>query len=180
MDRRAPFNLIVTHYPGYDNYVIVKNQIRQVVEDARVIDSRQSLMLLQVDDPYKAVELIRENIRGETPILRVIPVDAVTDVYIDRVAKTVKEIFTRKVSKDSTFKIEIDGRLYSMKEGEIMPLHTIEAIEQIAAPIDNPVNLKSPDYIVYIKTVRLFRATELASITVCKPDEILRYAGEPR
>lgn len=171
------FNMIITHYPGYDNYVLARTQLQQALENMQIIDSRQSLMLIRVDDPYKSIEIIREKIRGETPILRVIPVDAITDVYIDRVAKTVKEIFYSKVPRDSSFKIEIDGRLFMSKEGEVIPLHTIEAIEHIASFIDNPVNVRNPEYIVYIKTMRLYRVTELATITICKPNQILRYTA---
>lgn len=171
------FNLIITHYPGYDNYVLARNQLQQVLSDIQIIDSRQSLMLAYVDDPYKSIEIIRERIRGETPLLRVIPVDAITDVYIDRVAKKVIELFYSKASKDHSFKIEIDGKLFINKEGEVIPLHTIEAIEQIASLIDNPVNVKNPDYLIYIKTIKLYRVTELAAITVCKPNEILRYSA---
>jgi tRNA acetyltransferase TAN1 len=175
--QRMLFNLIVTNYPGYDNYVLAKTQLQQALENIQIIDSRQSLMLILVDDPYRSIEIIREKIRGETPLLRVIPVDAITDVYVDRVAKAVKEVFSSKVPKDNTFKVEIDGRLFMSKEGEVIPLHTMEAIEQIASLIDNPVNVRNPDYLVYIKTLRLYRVTELATITVCKPNQILRYAA---
>lgn len=135
------------------------------------------MMLAYVDDPYKGVEILKEKIRGDTPLLRVIPVDAVTDVYIDRVARKVKEIFDSKVPKGSSFKIEIDGRLFMSKEGEVIPLHTREAIEHIASLIDNPVDVRTPAYLIYVKTLRLYRVTKLATITVCQPNQILRYSA---
>jgi len=174
------FNLIVTHYPGYDNYVIVRSQLQQVLERVEIVDSHQSLILARVDDPYKSVEVIRERIRGETPILRVIPVDSVTDVYVDRVAAKVKELFDAKVPANSSFKVEIDGRLFAMKEGEIVPLHTREAIEIIAGLISNPVDVKNPDFLAYVKTVKLYRVNDFAAVTVCKPSSILRYAAGGR
>lgn len=156
---------------------MARNQLQQVLPDLRVIDSQQSLFLAVVSDPYDAVKLIRERITGNTPMLRVIPVDAVTSVDIAEVAQAVHDVFYRKASREDSFKVEVDGRLYAVEEGRRRLLHTREAIEYIASFIDNPVRLKDPDYLVYIKTLRVYGALPLAAITVCRPSDIIRYAA---
>ena len=74
--------------------------------------------------------------------------------------------------------IRVDGRLYRRSNGNVVRLHTSEAIEYIASFIDRPVNLKRPDWVIYVKAVRLYRTTELASITVARPDQIVSLARE--
>lgn len=174
--KKDPFNLIVTHYPGYDNYVVVREKLRKVLEDSRIVDTSQSIILLLVNDPYAAVEKLRSSDISSSPILRIIPVDAVTDVFVDRIKDAVHEVFQKKASPNETFKIKIDGRVYKRGEGEVERIHRSEAIDYIAKGLDNPVNLDNPDWLIYIKTLRIYRATELASITVCRPSQILSFA----
>ncbi len=175
---RKPFNLIVTHYPGYDNFVVVKNQLNDVLGEIRVVDSSQSILLALVDDPYKAVERIKNSGLKDTPILRVIPVDEVVDVYVDRVAEVSRRLLLSKSSEGESFRIRLDGRLYEYANGEIRKLHRDEAIRIIARDIDRPVNLTSPDWIIYVKVIKMYRVTELASITVCKPNQILSFSRQ--
>ncbi|MGC9186988.1 MAG: hypothetical protein ACP5GN_04810 [Fervidicoccaceae archaeon] len=174
--RKDPFNLIVTHFPGYDNYVVVREKLKKVLEDSRIVDTSQSVILLLVNDPYESVEKLRKSELSSSPVLRVIPVDAVTDVFVDRIRDAVHEIFRRKASPSETFKIKIDGRVYRRGEGEIERIHRSEAIDFIAKGLDNPVNLNEPDWLIYIKTLRMYRATELASITICRPSQIISFA----
>lgn len=175
--RKDPFNLIVTHYPGYDNYIVVREKLRKVIEDAKIIDTSQSVILLLAVDPYEAVEKIKNSQEfSSSPILRVIPVDAVTDVFVDRIKEAVHDIFKMKAHAGESFRIKIDGRVYKRGQGEVVRLHRSEAIEFIAQGLDNPVNLEKPDWLIYIKTLRLYRATELASITVSRPEQILSFA----
>ncbi len=175
--RKQPFNLIVTHYPGYDNFVVARSQLHEILEDMRVVDSSQSIMLILVKDPYEAIEKIRSSGLKDTPILRVIPVDNVVDVYVDRIAKSVHELLLSKSKPNESFMIKIDGKVYKYSNGEITRIHRSEAIDIIAKGIDRPVNLSSPDWLVYIKTVRMYRATELAAVTVCRPNQILSFSS---
>ncbi len=173
---RDPFNLIITHYPGYDNYIVARQQVTQALPEATIVDTSQSIMLVRVPDPYQAVEVLRSEIRGDTPLLRIIPVDTVTDVYIDRVAPKAREITLRKSKPEESFAIKLDGRLYAREGNEIRRLGSREAIDLIAEGIDRPVNLTSPHWLVYVKVIRLYRVTELASITVARPHQIHSYA----
>lgn len=176
---REPFNLIVTHYPGYDNYAVVRHQLAEVLENHEIVDTSQSIMFLLVEDPYQAVEILRERLPKDTPILRIIPVDAVVDVYVERIGPKARDILYRNSSNEKeTFMIRVDGRLYRRSNGNVVRLHTSEAIEYIASFIDRPVNLKRPDWVIYVKAVRLYRTTELASITVARPDQIVSLARE--
>ena len=173
---RKPFNLIVTHYPGYDNFIVVKNQLHEILDDIRVVDSSQSILLALVNDPYKAVDIIRNSGLKDTPILRVIPVDEVVDVYVDRVADVSRKLLMEKSREGESFRIRLDGKLYEYANGEVRRLHRDEAIRIIAKDIDRPVNLTSPDWIIYIKVLKMYRVTELASVTVCRPDQILSFS----
>lgn len=174
--RKEPFNLIITHYPGYDNYVVVREQLKNLFDSIKIVDTSQSIILAIVDDPYSAVERIKSSGIKETPILRVIPVDAVTDVFVDRIKQAVHELIEKKVKPEETFKIKIDGRVYRRGEGSVERIHRDEAIKMIAENIHNPVNLKNPDWLVYVKTLRIYRSTELASISVCRPWNIISFA----
>ena len=173
---KEPFNLIITHYPGYDNFVVVREQLRSLLDDIRIIDTSQSIILALVKDSYASVDLIKESGLSETPILRVIPVDKIVDVYVDRVAESVKSLVNEKIGEKESFMIKIDGRLYERIEDAVKRLHKSEAISIIADGINRPVNLNAPDWLIYIKTVRLYRVTELATVTVCKPNYILSFA----
>ena len=173
---RDPFNLIITHYPGYDNYIVARQQLAQVLPEITIVDTSQSLILAQVPNPYEAVEVLKREIKGDTPLLRIIPVDAVVDVYIDRVAPKAREILHSKSRPGESFAIKLDGRLYAREGMETRRLRTQEAIEMIAEGIERPVNLSNPHWLVYIKVIRLYRVTELASITVARPFQIHSYA----
>jgi len=168
--------LIVTHYPGYDNYSVARHQVAEVLERATVVDSGPSIFFLLVDDPYKAVSLLREKLPRETPILRVVPVDAVVDVFVDRVGATARDVLYSKSKPEEAFAVKLDGRLYARSEGSVKRLSTMEAVVRIASYIERPVRLKNPDWLVYVKTVKLYRTTELASITVARPQDILSFA----
>ena len=168
------FNLIVTHLPGRENYITVLEQLKRILGDELiVVDSRQSLISLKVRDPYRAVNELLRKLPGATPILRIIPVDTVTDAYIHRIAEVVHHLVERKVPKDASIKISIDGHPYDVVDGDFRLLHKSEAIEVIARGIKRKVNLSKPDWIIYVKIVRLRGGTELAAVTVCRPDEIV-------
>ncbi|MEM1619339.1 MAG: THUMP domain-containing protein [Fervidicoccaceae archaeon] len=173
--KRAPFNLIVTHYPGYDNYVAARHQLFDVLGRAMVVDDTSySIMLLLVDDPYEAVEKIKRDLPVATPVLRVVPVDAVVDVYVDRVGPAARDkLYEKSRDERETFAVRVDGRLYERGEGGvIVRLSTPEAVRAVASYIDRPVNLSSPDWLVYVKTVRMYKSTNLAAVTVARPDQI--------
>lgn len=177
MPSRPLFNLIVTHEPGYENYVLARAQIRDILgSDMRVVDTSQSIMLLRVSDPFEAVRRISEELPGSTPVLRVVPVEEVVEPTVQRVAGTVERLAS-KIPEGETFKIRIDGHLYDDKGGVWERVSRREAIDVIAERVDRPVNLSEPQWLVYVKVVRLWRGDEFAAVVVARPDQIFSTHG---
>ena len=167
------FNLIITHEPGRDNYYWALSQVREILgPDISVIYSRQSLIFIKVQKPHEAAQKIRESLRGSaTPIYRVIPIDAVVDPLIDSV-RSVVENLAKKIPKDKTFRITLQGHLYGLDESRrFVRLHTVDSIKILADKIDRRVDLSNPDWIVFIKVV-VIRNREFAAIAVLENKEM--------
>ncbi len=178
---RRPFNLIVTHEPGYENFLLAKQQVLEILGEASIIDTAQSIMLLRVDDPYKAAKMIAEGIPESTPILRAVPVDEVVEPTTRKVGETVGRLAEERIPPTSTFRIKLDGYLYRDMGGVWQRLHKQEAIEEIARHVDRPVNLSKPDWLIYIKVVRMHGGWEYAAIMVAPPSSIFsRFGGGSR
>jgi len=170
------FNLIVIHEPGVDNYSWVRNYIKQLLGDkVRYVSAYQSVILYLVDEPHTAAKLIRESVgSSSTPIIRVIPVDYVTDPEVGKVVEAVKSLST-KIPPNETFRITLEGHLYRVSgEGFLERMHTIEAIRELASYVDRPVNLDNPQWIIYIRVVKFRRIMRRAAISLLKPEELRR------
>jgi len=174
------FNLIVTHEPGLDNYRWARNQLRQLLgESIRYVGSYQSVILYDVDeDPHEVATRLRNTLKGSgTPIIRIIPIDYVSDPYINDVAEVVKGLAT-KLPEGASFRITLEGHLYYRGEdGKLRRMHTLDSIKELAKYVDNPVNLENPQYVVYVKVVRYFRGRRKAGISLVKPEEISRVSS---
>lgn len=165
------FNLMITHEPGPENYRYVLSILRDILGDYRVVDAGTAVILVRVDDPYGAVKELGKH-RGELSIIyRVIPIDKVVDPYVEDVAEEATKLAEEKIPRDKTYRVSLRGRLY-WKETR-MPAHTMDAIKIIAEKIDRIVSLTHPDYVVYIRSVRLYHRRRVATITVTTPDNIL-------
>ncbi len=173
------FNLIVTHEPGLDNYRWARNQMRQIVgEGLRYVTSYQSVILYDVDsDPHEVAGEVRESLKGVgTPIIRVIPVDAVAEPFIEEVVDVLKDLAPR-LPEGKAFRVTLEGHLYIKgEEGPVRRLHTAESVREIAKIFSNPVNLENPEYVVYVKVVRYFRRRRKAAVSILKPSELKRVA----
>lgn len=170
------FNLIVIHEPGLDNYSWARNQVRQVLGfDAVLVDAYQSVLLYKYKgDPHEGAAKLREALKGSgTPIIKAIPVDAITDPLIDKVVEAVKELVPR-IPEGAKFRITLEGHLYDIGERGLRRLHWYDAVKEVAEYIDRPVDLENPEYVLYIKVVRWRRVTRKAAITVAKPEEVTR------
>ncbi len=163
----VPFNLIVTHLPGYPNKRDAIRQLSWLLDDIEIVDSRPNILLAKVPDPDSAVASLRRSLPENTPILRIIPVHAVAYPKVESVRPVVHELLRKQ--PQGSFAIKLDGHLYD-SEGRMM--HKVDAITVIADGIDRPVRLKKPDILVYIKVVR-YRRSYLAAIYVGKPEGIL-------
>jgi len=169
---RGPFNLIVTHLPGWPNARDAERQLYWLLRDVEVVYRAPNIILARVPDPRDAVARLRRALPRETPILRVIPVDEVVYPRVDEVREAVHRLLGE--APEGSFAIKLDGHLYG-EEGE--RLHKIDAIRIIAEGLDRPVNLSDPDVLVYIKVVR-YRGGYLAAIYVGPPDGILSVVKE--
>ncbi|MCD6300597.1 MAG: hypothetical protein J7L82_00825, partial [Staphylothermus sp.] len=122
-------------------------------------------------DPYEVIEKLSEHKDKLSIIYRVIPIDKVVDPYVEIVAEEVAGLVEERIPQDRTYRINLRGRLY-WKETR-MPAHTMDAIKVIAEKINRPVSLTHPDYVVYIRSVKLYHRKRVATITVTEPSRIL-------
>ncbi len=180
MELRRLFNLIVAHEPGYYASREAMRIIRSILGRVRLFAAPQSLLLLNVDQPYSAVARLASNIPANSVILRAIPLDAVTTPYLRDVDKTLKTVIERKglIGNDKTFAIRIEGHLVDEETGR--RLHKEEAIKVLAKGISMPVNLDSPDILMLIKVVRASRGLYYAGIMVAPPCAIYSKAKNER
>ena len=170
---RNLFNIIITHLPGYSNFIATKAQLRDILgDDFIIVDSRQSIIFGRVSEPYKAIDILARSLSSTTPILKIIPVDEVTDARLESIIESVKKLCV-KIPVSASFAIRIHGHPYRIVEGEYVRLHRDEAIREIAEYIDRKVNLSNPEWIIYIRITKLYGATELAAITVAPSDKII-------
>jgi len=171
------FNLMVTHEPGPENYRYVLSVLRDILDNYVVVDAATAVILLRVDDPYKAIEKLKQHKEELNLIYRIIPIDTIANPYVEDVAEKAAELAEEKIPPDKTYRVTLRGRLYWQTR---MPAHSSDAVRIIAEKIDRPVSLTHPDYVVYIRSVRLYHRRRVATITVTTPDNILALAsGKP-
>jgi tRNA acetyltransferase TAN1 len=170
------FNLIVAHEPGYYASREAMRTIRSVLGAVRLFAAPQSLLLLSVDDPYKAVAKLARELTDDSVILRAIPLDAVSSPYLDDVDKTVKKTLQEKYGSKNgkTFAIRLEGHLVDNESGRL--LHKDEAIRYLAKGIELPVNLDNPDILILVKIVRASKGLYYAGIMVAPPCSIYSRA----
>lgn len=161
------FNLIVTHLPGPEGKRRAIWTLKQLLPDLSIVDSKPNILLCTVEDPLKAVEVLRSSLPPKTTILRVIPVLDVRSVKVSDVKSSVENLIAK--TEGGSFAIRLDGHLED-ERGRLMSRR--ESIEIIASGIDRRVNLRNPDVLVYIKVVKLGRRW-VAAIYVGKPSNII-------
>lgn len=165
------FNVVITHEQGLDNYRFIASRLRRTGLDYVIVDKGPSIILLRVEDPYKAVEILRNPVKEIPVIYRVIPVDAVVDPYVEAVARKAGELAETKIPADKTFRVTLHGRLYWAETR--LPVHTMDAVRLIAHNINRQVSLTRPDYVVYVRSIKLYHRRRYATITVTTPDMII-------
>ena len=172
------FNLIVTHEPGRDNYRYVDSVLNQYVEGLILVDVAPAIILYRTSDPYKVVEELKKHRSELQLVYRVIPVDIVVEPYVETVAEESSRLAIERIPEDNTYRVTLHGRLYWRETHS--PAHTMDAIHLIAKKIPRKVSLSNPDYVVYIRSVKLYRRRRVATITVTKPENILSLvSGKP-
>ncbi len=154
------FNLIVSHLPGWHNSRHALEELRRILGHIQVFDTPHSLILLRVDNPFSAVEILRKALNPPTVILRAIPLTTVTYPYVEYVAEIVEAYARRIIPHNKSFAIKLEGYLYAKDSGK--RLHKKEAINIIAENIDRRVDLSHPDFLILVKVVKVHRAQRYA------------------
>ena len=169
------FNLIVIHEPGIENYQRVRNAIKQVLGPKVVyVYSYQSVILYKcLEDPRDCAETVRNCVKGSgLPVIKVIPVDRVSRAEIKAVREAVREI-ARRIPEGSTFRVTLQGHVDREESGYLVELSSDEAVREIAKEVDRPVNLTKPDWVVYVRVIKV-GFIKVAAISLLKPEELRR------
>ncbi len=171
------FNLIITHEQGGENYRAVLSELRRLLGDLTVVDTGPSVILAKVPDPYKAVDTLRG--AALSPLIyRVVPVDVVLDPFVEVVAEEAGRLAEEKIPVDKTYRVTLHGRLYWRETR--LPAHTSDAIRVIAERVKRQVSLTHPDYVVYVRCVKLYHRRRLATLTVAPVEKFLSLkSGKP-
>jgi len=163
------FNVIVTLEPSRENIDWAFSQINSCVGTSYVIVRvRSSLILLSVADPYKFWFDVKKCVYGkDTPLHRVIPVDAVVDPLIDRVAEKAQQYALARIPENATYRITLHGKVFTVDDrGRLIKMHSTDAIRIVAEKINRKVDLDNPDWVVYIRTVNIRRWRSVIAISV--------------
>ncbi|WP_440059344.1 hypothetical protein ACSU1N_06050 [Thermogladius sp. 4427co] len=172
------FNLLITHEQGGENYRAVVSSLRRIIGDLVVVDTGPSIILARVEDPYKAIEVLKSSGEISPLVYRIVPIDLVLDPFVEIVAEEAGRLAGEKIPEDKTYRITLHGRLYWRETR--MPAHTSDAISVIAERIKRKVSLTKPDYIVYIRCVKLYHRRRLATLTVASSDKFISLkSGKP-
>jgi len=168
---KMEFNLIITYEPGRENRDWVFQQLNACIGCTYIIVKvRPSLILLKVEEPYRVWFNIKRCLyQKDTAIHRVIPVDEVVDPLVDKVSRKVVKYVEERIPPDASYRITLHGHLYRVDErGRLVREHTMDAIRAIASNIDRRVDLKHPEWTVYIRTVPVHRWFFVAALSVAK------------
>ncbi len=167
----AWFNLIVTHMPGYHMRRAAVDDLERVVGRVMVVWARQNVVYAVVPDARAAVEALRARLTPKTPILRVIPIDEVVRPRVEEVRMAVHRLLAAR--PPGSVAVRIEGYL----SGPGGPMHRRDAAIAIMEGVERPVNLGSPDVLVYVKVAR-FRGGRVAAVYVGPPKGILSVVKE--
>ena len=165
------FNIVITCEPGRENIDWAFSQINECIGSSYiVVKVRSSLILLNVADPYSAWYGLKTCLYGkDTPIHRVIPVDAVVEPIIDKIVQEVQKYALARIPQNSTFRITLHGKVYTINEkGRLVKISSMDAIKIIAEGINRKVDLENPDWVIYIRSVPIRRWNVLTAISVAK------------
>jgi len=176
--------LIITYEPGPENTEWVFQQLNSCIGTTYVVVKvRPSLILLKVDKPFETWFKIKKCLYDkDTAIHRVIPVDEVVDPLVDKIAKKVLKYVEERIPENDTFRITLHGKLYKVDEnGRLVREHSIDAIRIIASYIKRKVDLKNPDWVIYIRTVPVHKWFIVAALSVARAHVFKNIrVGEPR
>jgi tRNA acetyltransferase TAN1 len=123
-------------------------------------------------DPFQVIEKFKGIVRSEDwrfrYVLRVIPIESVTNSNPSDITMVATELSKRKISSSDSFKLSVEKRHNSY-------LRSSDLINTIAKDIDNPVDLETPNWIVLIEVLG-----NVTGIAVLHHDQIFNSTFEKR
>jgi tRNA acetyltransferase TAN1 len=123
-------------------------------------------------DPFQVTEKFKSMIRSEDwrfrYVLRVIPIESVTNSSPSEIAMAAVDLSKKKISSSDSFKLSVEKRHNSS-------LRSLDLIRTIAKEIDNPVDLDAPSWIVLIEILG-----NITGIAVLQHDQIFNSTFEKR
>jgi tRNA acetyltransferase TAN1 len=123
-------------------------------------------------DPFQVIEKFKGIVRSEDwrfrYVLRVIPIETVTNSNPSDITKAATELSKRKISSSDSFKLSVEKRHNPF-------LRSLDLIHTIAKEIDNPVDLGTPNWVVLIEILG-----NVTGIAVLHHDQIFNSTLEKR
>jgi len=162
------FNILVS-YP-WSQYAKAKQEIQRILkklgEITPVIDRTIAEGIIGVktcQNPRDVIHALREMLNEDPTIfqytLKWVPIELWTHSDIDSMKKAVEQLRT-EIHSGEKWRITLEKRRFTK-------YHKIEIIESIAELIDEKVDLKNPDKILYIDIIGKY-----AGISVLKTNDI--------
>jgi len=173
--RRRPlprFNLVVSHLPGLHARRLAREELRAALGGERVrfpVQGQSVTLAEYLGDPLEAVEALRRGLPEDTVILKVVPALRVVEPEVDAVKRAVDELLSS--APPGSFAVRVQGRL--LRGGQ--PLGSMEAVKLLAEGVERPVNLGSPDVLVFVRVVSL-KGVKAAAVYVGRPEGVLSLA----
>lgn len=123
-------------------------------------------------DPFQVIEKFKGLVRSEEwrfrYVLRVIPIESVTNSNPSEMARAALDLSKNKMLSSDSFKLIVEKRHNSF-------LRSLDLIHTIAKEINNPVNLVEPKWIILIEVLG-----NLTGIAVLQRDQIFSSTLEKR
>jgi tRNA acetyltransferase TAN1 len=171
------FNLIATTYRYREFYAI--DEMLDLLDD--IGDSDSFFEVTNISglitgnthlDPFQVIEKFKGIVRSEDwrfrYVLRVIPIESITNSNPSEIAMAAIELSKMKMSSSDSFKLSVEKRHNSS-------LRSLELIRTIAKEIDNPVDLDAPSWTVLIEILG-----NVTGIAVLQHDQIFNSTFEKR
>lgn len=148
------FNLVLSTQHGYEQVAETEMWFQlMILGDSHPViihSSIPGILLVSTDiDPFKVIKNLQE-IQEKDPeffqfTLKIIPIERVIETDLDLMKKITDELILtkRNITQTGKFAIEIRKRSTEFSKKDI--------IDKIAAGIPNQVDLKNPDWIIWIE-----------------------------
>lgn len=119
-------------------------------------------------DPREAVHLLRRHMEAEPgryrAVYRVMPILAWVKTEIEEIVEEVREQAAR-IGAEESFRVTLEKRRTQLR--------SLEVIEPVAEVIDNPVDLRDPDWVVLVEILG-----NETGVSVIKPVDTLNVQKE--